>query len=71
MAKPKVKKVKHKTHKASTKRMKITGTGRVKRYRAGKAHRMYSFSGKRVRQLRRGATVHTTQEKTYRRMLGG
>ena len=43
---------KMKTNKSLMKRFKITGTGKVMRQQCGKSHRMCSFTGKRVRQLR-------------------
>lgn len=44
---------KMKTRKALTKRFKVTGTGKVLAMQCGKSHRMVSFTGKRVRQLRK------------------
>lgn len=58
-----------KTNKSAKKRLKVTGTGKVMRMRAGKSHLMASFSGKRVRQLRNRALVSKAETKTYRRML--
>lgn len=43
---------KMKTKKALVKRFKVTGTGKVMRTSCNKSHRMVSFTGKRVRQLR-------------------
>ena len=43
---------KMKTKKCLVGRFKITGTGKVMRKMCGKSHRMCSFTGKRVRQLR-------------------
>lgn len=48
---------KMKTNKSLTKRFKVTGTGKVMRHKCGKSHRMCSFTGKRVRQLRGTALV--------------
>lgn len=44
---------KMKTRKCLLFRFKVTGTGKVIRRKCGKSHRMVSFTGKRVRQLRR------------------
>jgi len=44
---------KQKTHKASKKRFKVTGTGKLKRVQAGKKHLNSPKSGKRKRQLRK------------------
>ena len=43
---------KQKTHKASKKRFKITGTGKLKRSQAGKKHLNSHKTGKRKRHLR-------------------
>lgn len=43
---------KQKTHKASRKRFKVTGTGKLKRVQAGKKHLNSHKSGKRKRHLR-------------------
>lgn len=60
---------KMKTNRSAKKRYKITGTGKIKRSRAGKSHLMATFSGKRVRQLRNAALVSKGEEKTAKRML--
>lgn len=65
----KVKKVKKKTHKAAGKRMKLSGTGKVLRKRAGLGHLCSHKTTKRKRQLRRTGAVDRTIAKTYRRML--
>jgi large subunit ribosomal protein L35 len=44
---------KQKTHKATRKRVKITGSGRVKRHRAGARHLLSGKSAKRKRHLKR------------------
>lgn len=43
---------KMKSHKASKKRFKVTGTGKLKRVQAGKKHLNSPKSGKRKRHLR-------------------
>lgn len=48
---------KMKTKKSAMKRFKVTGTGKVIRHKCNKSHRMVSFTGKRVRQLRGTALV--------------
>lgn len=58
-----------KTNRSARKRFKITGTGKVRRSRAGKSHLMGSFTGKRARQLRNPALVSKSEEKTARRLL--
>lgn len=44
---------KMKTHKASKKRFRVTGTGKLKRTQAGKKHLNSHKTGKRKRQLRK------------------
>ncbi|MFA5863451.1 MAG: 50S ribosomal protein L35 [Phycisphaerae bacterium] len=46
-----------KTHKGIAKRLKVTGTGKVIRKKGGKSHLLSNKSGKRLRRLRRSATV--------------
>jgi large subunit ribosomal protein L35 len=58
-----------KTHKASKKRMKVTKNGKVLRGKGNKSHLNSSKTGKRIRQLRKNATVHSTLEKKYRMMI--
>lgn len=56
---------KMKTKKSLTKRFKVTGTGKVRFTMSGKSHRMVSFTGKRVRQLRRTKGVNGSRAKKY------
>ena len=58
-----------KTNKSAKKRFRITGTGKVKRTRAGKSHLMVTFSGNRTRRLRKAALVSPSEVKVVRRML--
>jgi large subunit ribosomal protein L35 len=61
---------KMKSHKGARKRFKITGTGKVKRFRAFKSHILTKKSSKRKRRLRRGTTISTTGEvKNIKRLL--
>ena len=48
---------KQKTHKGTSKRVRVTATGKIKRGRANRSHLMSSKSGKRRRQLRRKMIV--------------
>jgi large subunit ribosomal protein L35 len=58
-----------KTKKCLAKRFKISGTGKVLRKMCGKSHRMVSFTGKRVRQLRRTKVVTNALSKRIKRGL--
>ena len=63
-------KTKRKTNRSAKKRFKLTGTGKIKRPRAGKSHLMGSFSGKRVRNLRQSTIAAEGDAKVARAMLG-
>jgi large subunit ribosomal protein L35 len=61
---------KMKTHKGAAKRFKITGSGKVKRFRANKSHILTKKSAKRKRRLRRPDTINTRGEaKNIKRLL--
>lgn len=60
---------KMKTHKGAAKRMRKTGTGKLKRAKAFKSHILNKKTTKRTRNLRKTAYVSTTQEKTYKKLL--
>lgn len=61
---------KTKTHKASKKRFRITGQGKLKRRQAGKKHLNSPKTGKRKRHLREPITRTDRLAKTYVRLLG-
>ena len=59
-----------KSHKGAKKRFKVTGTGKVRRYKAFKSHILTKKTSKRKRNLRRPTTVATNGEaKNLRRLL--
>lgn len=60
---------KMKTHKAVAARFRVTATGKLKRSRPGKRHKLTNKTPKRKRQLRCPAIVSVTQEKTYKRLM--
>jgi large subunit ribosomal protein L35 len=60
---------KMKTNKSLMKRFKVTGTGKVMRKKCGKSHRMVSFTGKRVRQLRGTSLVQGLRAKKIIRAM--
>ena len=62
---------KMKTHKASKKRFRVTGTGKLKRTQAGKKHLLSHKTGKRKRQLREAIVDAGKLAKKYREMMGG
>jgi len=61
---------KMKTHKGAKKRFKITGTGKVRRFKAFKSHILTKKTSKRKRRLRQGGLVATNGEvKHVKRLL--
>ena len=59
-----------KTHKGATKRFKVTGSGKVRRYKAYKSHILTKKTSKRKRRLRQGGLVATNGEvKHVKRLL--
>lgn len=60
---------KQKTKRSAAKRFKLTGTGRVRRYRANKSHILTKKHPKRKRRLRRAALVDRADEGRIKRVL--
>ena len=60
---------KMKTNKSVAKRFRLTGTGKVRRTRAGKGHILTKKSRKRKRKLKQQGLVFSTEAKTIRRLL--
>lgn len=58
-----------KTSKSASKRMRTTGTGKVRRNRAGKSHLLSCKTRKRKRQLRQGTVVDGANLKRIRHLL--
>ncbi|HEY3241242.1 MAG TPA: 50S ribosomal protein L35 [Acidimicrobiia bacterium] len=61
---------KMKTHRGAAKRFKITGTGRILRRKAFRAHLLEKKSSKRTRRLKRPAEVTGGDRKHVERLLG-
>ena len=61
---------KMKTHRASAKRFKVTGTGRIRRRRGFRAHLLEKKPTRRTRRLGRPAEVEGGQRRQVRRALG-
>jgi large subunit ribosomal protein L35 len=61
---------KFKPKKAALRRVKITGTGKVKFRGVNKSHLMSKRSAKRVRQARRPNTLPRCEERRVRQTLG-
>lgn len=60
---------KMKSNRAAKKRFRISGTGRVRRSKAGGNHGMQEKSRKRLRRLRKNDMVDGTFEKRIKLML--
>lgn len=61
---------KFKTHKGLRKRVKVTASGKIKARRRGKSHLNSTFSGKRVRDLRKSMIMHDSFTREMLRALG-
>ena len=60
-----------KTHKGAKKRFKVTGTGKVRRYKAFKSHILTKKTRKRKRHLRKSTLVSKADEKRMNRLVPG
>ena len=60
---------KMKTHSSTKKRCRLTGTGKVRRGKAGKSHLMIGKNKRRLRRLRKNDIVDKTNEKQIKRLL--
>ena len=58
-----------KTKRGAVKRLKTTGTGKLKRAKGWKSHLLEWKSPKRKRQLRRGTLIAPADEKRIRRLV--
>ncbi len=52
------------------KRLKVTGSGRIKRGRANHSHILTKKSSKRKRNLRQTTLIHPADEKRMKKLLG-
>lgn len=58
-----------KTHKGAAKRFKLTGTGKLMRWRAGKSHLLGKKSREKKRRLLKNREVTTANAQTIRKIL--
>ncbi|RMG60836.1 MAG: 50S ribosomal protein L35 [Deltaproteobacteria bacterium] len=58
-----------KTNRAAAKRFKVTGTGKIKRNKAGKSHLLTHKTRKRKRRLRKKDLVDATNVAKVRRLI--
>ena len=61
---------KMKTHRGAAKRFKATGTGKIRRRKAFRAHLLEKKPSKRTRRLARGSEVTGGDRKHVERLLG-
>ena len=62
--------MKQKTHKGTAKRIKVTGSGKLRREQAGKRHLNEKLSSKRRRKLSGTTDVAKNDVKRMKRLLG-
>ncbi len=60
---------KMKTKSSLTKRVKVTGRGKLKRYKSGHSHLLESKSKTRKRRLRQSTTIEGKNERRMKRLL--
>lgn len=60
---------KMKSNSGAKKRFKVTGTGKIKRKKAGKSHILTKKSSKRKRKLGKATFVDKTQKKDVQHMI--
>lgn len=60
---------KMKTHRGAAKRVKLTGTGKIKRFKAYKSHILNKKTPKRKRKLRKAAILHKSDYKRVSSLL--
>ena len=60
---------KMKTKRSAKKRFRLTGTGKIRRSKAGASHILTKKTRKRKRRLRKGGAVDKVDERQIRRLL--
>jgi len=58
-----------KTHKGVARRVKVTGRGKLVRFRTGRRHLLTRRAPNRMRKLRKSTEVSRTQEDAIRRLI--
>lgn len=58
-----------KTNRSAAKRFKLTGTGKLKRMKAGTSHILTKKTTKRKRNLRRATLVDSTKAKNMKKIM--
>ncbi len=60
---------KMKSNRAAAKRFRVTGSGRVRRFKAYASHILTKKSQKRKRNLRKGGLISSAEEKRIKRII--
>lgn len=60
---------KMKTHRGAAKRFRLTGTGRIKRFKGYKSHFLEKKSARRKRKLRQATLVSEAEARRIKRLL--
>ncbi|RLB45631.1 MAG: 50S ribosomal protein L35, partial [Deltaproteobacteria bacterium] len=60
---------KMKTNRAAAKRLRVSGSGRVRRAKAGKSHLMRGKSARRLRRLEKHDMVDKSDQKRMKRLI--
>ena len=60
---------KQKTHRGAAKRLKLTKTGKIKRWHAFKSHILTKKPTKRTRNLRKAAMVFSGEARTMKKLI--
>ncbi|MFW5741522.1 MAG: 50S ribosomal protein L35 [Myxococcota bacterium] len=63
------KKIKMRTNRSASKRFRLTGTGKIRRSKAGGNHGLSNKNRKRLRRLRDNDTVASCMEKRIKKQL--
>lgn len=58
-----------KTHRGAAKRFKVTGTGKIMRWKAYKSHLLTGKSSKRTKKLRKAALVSDSEYANVKRLI--
>lgn len=58
------------TNRGAAKRFRLTGTGKVRRYKAYASHILTKKTSKRKRNLRKGTLISKADAKKARRLIG-
>jgi len=61
---------KNKTHSGASKRFRVTGSGKIRRQKAGMRHNLEGKSSVRTRRLNQEAVLSSSDAKNIKKLLG-